>query len=106
MHPLALPLLMIQVLGRVYPKTTLKSTKVVPQFKEAAAQRPKDAELWELLGDLLSSQEPAGEHASHLRFRVVQWASMVMGVHYTQSDAVTPAMPCLCRCTQSLCEGH
>ncbi|KAL4854380.1 RNA polymerase-associated protein CTR9 [Chlorella vulgaris] len=57
----------LQVLGRVYPKTTLKSTKVVPQFKEAAAQRPKDAELWELLGDLLSAQEPAGALKAYVK---------------------------------------
>lgn len=50
----------LQVLGRVLPKTPLKSTKVVPQFKEATEQRPQDADLWELLGDLLSSLEPAG----------------------------------------------
>jgi hypothetical protein len=51
----------LQVLGRVYPKTKLRSTKVVPHFKEAVAQRPNNAELWELLGDLLSSLEPAGK---------------------------------------------
>ena len=50
----------VQVLGRVYPKTALKGTKVAGQFKEAAAQRPQNAELWELLGDVLSSLEPAG----------------------------------------------
>ncbi|EFN52318.1 hypothetical protein CHLNCDRAFT_139104 [Chlorella variabilis] len=49
----------LEVLGRVYPKTTSKS-KVVPQFKEAAALRPKNVGLWELLGDLLASLEPAG----------------------------------------------
>lgn len=51
-----------QVLGRVYPKAARKagSAKVVGQFKEAAAQRPSNAELWELLGDLLASLEPAG----------------------------------------------
>lgn len=50
----------LQVLGRVLPKLPTKSSKVVPQFKEAAAQRPKDADLWELLGDLLAAIEPAG----------------------------------------------
>jgi hypothetical protein len=50
----------VQVLGRVYPKTALKGTKVAGQFKEAAAQRPQNADLWELLGDVLSSLEPAG----------------------------------------------
>lgn len=54
------PAAALQVLGRVLPKTPLKSTKVVPQFKEATEQRPQDADLWELLGDLLSSLEPAG----------------------------------------------
>ena len=49
-----------QVIGRVLPRTAQKSTKAVPQLKEAAAQRPKDAELWELLGDVLSAIEPAG----------------------------------------------
>lgn len=47
------------------PKTSLKSTKVVPQFKEATAQRPKDGDLWELLGDLLSALEPAGAKDRH-----------------------------------------
>ncbi|PSC73221.1 RNA polymerase-associated CTR9-like protein [Micractinium conductrix] len=50
----------LQVIGRVLPRTAQKSTKAVPQLKEAAAQRPKDAELWELLGDVLSAIEPAG----------------------------------------------
>ncbi len=47
------------------PKTSLKSTKVVPQFKEATAQRPKDGDLWELLGDLLSALEPAGANSGY-----------------------------------------
>lgn len=45
----------------MYPKTQKRhGTRVVAQFKEAAAQRPSDAALWELLGDLLASLEPAG----------------------------------------------
>lgn len=50
-----------QVLGRVWPQTQKRhGAKLVSQFKEAAAQRPSDAALWELLGDLLAGLEPAG----------------------------------------------
>lgn len=52
------------MLGRVYPKAAHKSSRqardVVPQFKEAAHARPRNAHIWELLGDLLASLEPAG----------------------------------------------
>lgn len=52
------------MLGRVYPKAAHKSSRqardVVPQFKEAAEARPRNAHIWELLGDLLASLEPAG----------------------------------------------
>ena len=52
------------MLGRVYPKAAHKSSRqardVVPQFKEAAQARPRNAHIWELLGDLLASLEPAG----------------------------------------------
>lgn len=58
------PPLLAQVLGRVYPHAAHKSSRqardVVPQFKEAAQARPRNADIWELLGDLLASLEPAG----------------------------------------------
>ncbi|PRW61484.1 RNA polymerase-associated CTR9-like protein [Chlorella sorokiniana] len=54
----------LEMLGRVYPKAAHKSSRqardVVPQFKEAAQARPRNAHIWELLGDLLASLEPAG----------------------------------------------
>lgn len=65
MFPPCCRLASLQVLGRVLPKTSLKSIRAVPQFKEATAQRPKDGDLWELLGDLLSSLEPAGVKWGH-----------------------------------------
>lgn len=71
----------LQVLGRVYPKTTSKS-KVVPQFKEAAALRPKNVGLWELLGDLLASLEPAG------MFTVQQLAVLLSPGHHSLLNVV------------------
>ena len=58
------------MLGRVYPKAAHKSSRhardVVPQFKQAAQARPRNAHIWELLGDLLASLEPAGGQAALL----------------------------------------
>lgn len=54
----------LEVLGRVYPMAPQRGSehkaRVVGQFKDAAAARPGNAELWELLGDLLAPLEPAG----------------------------------------------
>lgn len=59
----------LQVLGVLYPKLPgSKAGKALAHFKEAAARQESNAELWEVLGDVLAAVDPAG--------LVVGWGGM------------------------------
>lgn len=50
----------IQILGQLIYSNPVKVEKTLPTFKDAASRREDDADMWELLAELLASRDPAG----------------------------------------------
>jgi RNA polymerase-associated protein CTR9 len=59
----------LRILGELsFDQSATKLEKILPSFREAAARREGDADIWELLGELLAQSDPSGstkayEHA-------------------------------------------
>jgi hypothetical protein len=52
--------LFAQILGQLIYDNTTKVDSTLPSFKEAAARRVDDADMWELLAELLAPRDPSG----------------------------------------------
>lgn len=53
--------LLMQILGNLYPHYPSKAQKAVSHFKDAASRNEKDPEIWEMLGELLAPTDPSGQ---------------------------------------------
>lgn len=59
----------LKILGELsFEQSATKLEKILPAFREAAARKERDANIWELLGELLAQTDPSGstkayEHA-------------------------------------------
>ena len=69
----------LQILGQLIYDNPSKVEKTLPSFREAAARRVDDADMWELLAELLAPRDPSESLKAYKH---------VLELHQKKQDAV------------------
>lgn len=75
----------LKILGELsFDQSATKLEKILPAFREAAARREGDADIWELLAELLAQSDPSGstkayEHALNIHKKMVEESQSLRG---------------------------